>query len=104
MNIDNYQITFKMSVGEHDFLDIRDVRNGEVYCFIKKLNEENYTFYRNYQEHSTYSIKDHKYDDDCYRTEVYHDRPINPFKKLTEYRIELKPEHFDIKLASIMED
>lgn len=100
---DYYNISFKSTSPSYVFLHIRDVRNGEVYCFYKRLDEENYIFDRSYQEHSGYSIKGYKYNDINMREAIYHDRPANPFEHLKEYKIELKYEQFDIKLENIEE-
>ena len=98
----NYVIRFKKTVGNHDFLDIIDVRNGEGYCFYKRLNEENYTFNSRFQEHSVYSIKGYNYDSTI-PSVIYHDRPVCPFEYLKEYKIKIKKEKFSIELESIEE-
>ena len=99
----NYIFSFKTTEGNHDFLDILDIRNGEVYCFYKRLDEENYTFNNNYQEHSGWSIKGYKYNDANIREAIYHDRPACPFEYLKEYKIKIKKEKFSIELESIEE-
>ena len=98
----NYGVRFKRTEGDHDFLDIRDVRNGEVYCFYKRLDEENYTFGSRFQEHSLYSIKGYNYDS-AIPSVIYHDRPACPFEYLKEYKIKIKQGQFSIELESIKE-
>ena len=79
----------------YEFLDIRDNRNGEVYEFYRLKNKEkNWTFYRNYQEHSVYSMDKAKTEHGLFgntvlRIDSYKNRPYNPFEKYREYEIKI---------------
>jgi hypothetical protein len=87
--------TFYFNQDDYEFLDIRDNRNGEIYEFYRlKDKENNWTFYRNYQEHSLYSMNKAKTEHGLFGTTIlridsYKNRPYNPFEKYNEYKIKI---------------
>ena len=94
LELSNYEVeTFPNKLtSEFDFLDIKDKRNGVIYCFwkTKDTSETKWTFHRQYQEFSlcSFEVKT-KLNPDWSITETKEMKPIpqNPFEQYKEYEI-----------------
>lgn len=92
LELSNYRVeTFPNRLtSEFDFLDIKDKRNGVIYCFWKSKDETKWTFHRQYQEFSSHSFKiKTNLNPDWSITETKEMKPIpqNPFEQHKEYEI-----------------
>jgi len=95
IDVNNYNVNVFIMT-DYIFLDIRDKRNGEIYCFYKhKTNDKHYIFHKSYQEWSIYSQekktvwKDREKNPfDLEIVYVAKKRPQNPFEQFAEYDIQ----------------
>ena len=95
IDVNNYNVE-QFIMTDYIFLDIRDKRNGEMYCFYKhKTNDKHYIFHNNYQEWGVYSKeaktvwKDRDKNPFDFETVfVAKKRPQNPFEQFAEYNIQ----------------